>query len=156
MMKRLITILLLMVFGTAFSSEENDKDNNLSLELTSNMRTLRVEQSATIELKITGQAIAEIIKNTNNIKSTIFNKKPEFVYQFIVQPQKQGDCILGPYSLSFNGVHLQSNALTIKVLPEWKGGFSTLFRVDCNEIDLGGSFELVMEPWPKERPKLNI
>lgn len=153
-MKQVIMFFLLVVFCTVSYPEKNEEDG-LCLELKSNMRSLRLGQSVTVELKIIGQAIAEIIKNTNVIEP-IYQKKPEFLHQFSIQPQKEGDCILGPYSLSFNGTNLESNSLTLKVLPEWDGGLGTIFRVDCNEIYLGESFELVMETWSKESTEFNI
>lgn len=155
-MKRIITILLLVVFCAALSAEGNEKEKGLTLELNSNTRSLRIGQGAGIQLKIVGQAITEIVKDTNDIKSIVFNKKPAFVYQFSYQPTKKGNYILGPYSLSFNGVNLISNSLIIKVLPEWVGGLGTIFRTDCNEINLGESFELVMETWSKERKNFDI
>ena len=153
-MKRVITLFLLVVLCTAFYVDKSEEDG-LSLELTSNMRSPRVGQRVTIELKIVGQAIANIIKDMNDIEP-IYQKEPEFVHQFSFQPQKEGDLILGPYSLSFNTVNLESNPLIIKVLPEWDGGLSTIFRVDCNEIYLGESFELVMETWSGEHTNINI
>ena len=78
-MKRIITLFLLVVFSTAFYTEKSEEDS-LNLELTSNMRSPRVGQRITIELKIIGQAIAEIITDTNDIES-INQNKPEFVYK---------------------------------------------------------------------------
>ena len=153
-MKRVITLFLLVVLCTAFYVDKSEEDG-LSLELTSNMRSPRVGQRVTIELKIVGQAIANIIKDMNDIEP-IYQKEPEFVHQFSFQPQKDSDFFLGPYSLSFNGVYLQSNSLLIKVLPEWDGGLGTFFRVDCNEVYLGESFELVMETWSGEHTNINI
>lgn len=155
-MKRVTIIFLLVMFCIATSADENVKETNLSLELTSKTHTLRVGHGATVELKIAGQAITEIIKDMNNIKPSIFNKKPEFIYKFTFLSAKEGDYSLGPYSLLFNGVKLESNSLTFKVLPEWDGDLGTIFRVDCNEIYLGESFELVMETWSKEHTKFNI
>ncbi len=154
-MKRVITLFLLVVFSTAFYAEKSEEENGLSLELTSNMRSPRVGQTVTIKLKIIGQAIADIIRDMNDVEP-IYQKEPEFVCQFSFQTKKGGDLILGPYSLSFNGEYLESNSLILKVLPEWDGGYSTIFRVDCNEIYLGESFELVMETWSNEDKNINI
>ncbi len=153
-MKRVITLFLLVVLSTAFYVEKSEEDG-LSLELMSNVRAPRVGQRVIIELKIIGQAIAGIITDTNDIES-ISPNKPEFVYKYLLQPKNEGDTVLGPYSLSFNGEYLESNSLILKVLPEWDGGYGTIFRVDCNEIYLGESFELVMETWSDKYMNNNI
>ncbi len=154
-MKRIFTLIFLCVLCTALFAKEDEMGKSLGLELTADSRTLRIGQAVTVKLKITGQDIARIITDVNNI-TFLYNSKPEFLYQFSFRPPVEGDCKMGPYSLSFNGKNLVSNQLTIKVLPEWNGSFGTFFRTDCNEIKLGDSFELVMETWSKERTKADI
>ncbi len=155
-MKQIVALFLLAVFCTTISAEETVKEKNLKLELATDLHSLRVGQSASIELKIAGDAINEIIKDANNVEPFLNPNTPEFVYKFSFQPQKEGEYKLGPYSLSFNGADLKSNSLKIKVLPEWNGKYGVFFRTDCNEIDYGNSFELVMEIWSKEPLKSEV
>ena len=152
-MKRIITLFLLLIFCITLFAEGTEKEKSVNLELTSDSRTLRVGQRASIKLKISGQAVKEITKDVNNI---VTDKNPAFIYQFSFQPSRTGDYKFGPYSLSFDGVNLESNSLKIKALPEWNGDYGTFFRIDCNEINFGESFELVMEIWSKEPLKSEV
>lgn len=154
-MKRNFIFVILVMLCTNLFAEENEKGKSLGLVLTSDSRSLRIGQSTTVKLKITGRDIARIINDVNNV-TPLYNNEPEFVYQFLFKSSVEGDCKMGPYSLSFNGINLVSNSLIIKVLPEWKGDYGTFFRTDCNEIMLGESFELVMETWSNEMSKANI
>ena len=149
-MKQIVAVFLLSLFCTTISAGEGSKDKNLNLELETDLHSLRVGQTASIELKIVGNAIKEIIKDANSSDLFFSTKAPEFVYTFPYHPQKEGEYKLGPYSLSFNGMDLKSNSVKIKVLPGWNGEFGMFFRTDCNEISLGSSFEVVMEIWSKK------
>ena len=65
-------------------------------------------------------------------------------------PQREGHFTLGPYSIEINGQKIESNQLTINVLPKWNGTLGTYFRVDTRSISFGESVELVMETWRTE------
>ena len=118
--------------------------------MTSSSRVVRLGQNVTVNLKIIDQSVENIFYDLDSTLKTRFGE-PEFVYSFSVEPTAAGDFYLGPYSLSFRGKPLISNSLTIKVLPEWDGIYGTFFRVDCNEIMLGESIELVVETWSEDQ-----
>jgi hypothetical protein len=148
-------IFLLAFFCFVSCANEKKKEISLSLEPTSKTRTLRVGQSIAVELKIVGPYIGDITKNLEGLYFTPLNA-PKFVHEFHYKPQKKGDFILGPYSLTFNGKPLTSNSISIKVLPEWDGNHCTLFRVDRDEISLGENIEFVMETWSQKRKRIKI
>ena len=153
-MKRVfICVLFIVLCASLFAREDgNESTNKTKLELTSNSRMLRIGQTAIVQLKITGQPVADIIYDLD----TSLKPEPEFTCSFPVKASVKGEMYIGPYSLSFNGEELVSNSLLIKVFPEWDGEYGTFFRVDCNEINLGQSIELVMETWSKEKNNINI
>jgi hypothetical protein len=121
-------------------------DPDLKLELESSVRTSRVGLETTLRLRIVGPGIDRITERSEDLSP----KSPAgsaFVYELKFKPQREGHFTFGPYQVSFDGRELTSNFVSIFVLPPWDGTHGTFFRVDSNDIILGGSLELVMETW---------
>lgn len=123
-------------------------ESSLRLELESSVRSLRLGQSAKLKLIIVGSGVYEITEQTEGIEADNM-RAGSFVYEFEFKPQRQGLFTFGPYALAMNGQELNSNRITINVLPQWDGTYGTFFRIDAESIVLGNDIELVMETWAK-------
>jgi hypothetical protein len=134
-------VALLVLTAQAWAS-----DPDLRLELESNFRTVRLGQEATLRLRILGPGISRLTEGSEGISP----KNPAgaaFVCELSFKPPREGDFLLGPYQLSFDGRQLTSNLVSLFVLPAWDGRYGTFFRIDRDSITLGESIELVMETW---------
>ena len=120
------------------------------MELNSPVKTLRIGQSARLNLNISGRGVYEITSATEGINTNSATQS-SFTHNFSFKPQTTGNHTLGPYTVSLNGQKLTSNQIEIYVLPEYNGDNGTFFRVDRNSITLGEPVELVMETWANER-----
>ena len=152
-MKSIILSLFIATFVLA-SSGDGDS-SQLRLELTSPDGELRLGQSTSLELKIIGGAIHDIIRDSEGIDPQITGLGA-FVYRFRIEPQREGSFDFGPYSLSVNGRHLVSNEVSIRVLPPWDGVTGTFFRVDKDVIVQGEDFRLTAETWSEDYKRLSL
>lgn len=131
------------------SARSKADEASLSLELVTPIRTLRVGQEASMELRIKGSEAEKVIRGTEGVdwsQSTIGS----FTYLFEIKPQREGRFVVGPYKLRFNDRELVSNTAVLQVLPKWDGRMGTEFRVDQDTIKLGESFELTAESWQRD------
>lgn len=122
----------------------------LSLNADANLRSVRLGDQIQLTLKVTGDAITNIVSGTEGAKPR-FSGAEDFRSSFTFIPEKEGECIFGPYALSFNGQTLTSQPLTIRVLPKWDGAYGVFFRIDRNRIPLGEDVELIQETFSPER-----
>jgi len=141
----MITAFLVMV---TLMSKASAAESNLRLELESSVRSLRLGQSTKLKIKVIGSGVYEITEKTEGIEADNM-RAGAFVYEFEFKPQRLGTFSFGPYALSMNGQKMNSNRVTINVLPQWDGTYGTFFRVDTNSIVLGENIELVAETWSK-------
>lgn len=138
-------LLLFIIVGLFDTAAE---EAVLRLRLESPVRTLRVNEITRPKLMLIGSEVHEIIEQTDGI-STYNPETSAFVYEFTFHPQKEGEYMLGPYSITVNGRELTSKQILITVLPKWNGEFGTFFRVDRDSIVLGEDIELHVETWVK-------
>lgn len=150
-MKR-ATIVLLLVVSACVVMAQAEKPS-LRLEISPSQQTLRLGQQMQVQLKITGQDLNRVVEGAGGPTLTL-GQTPGFTCNATFEPDTEGVLALGPYSLTFNGIALQSNVLTIQVLPEIGDVVGTFFRVDRTEITQGESFELVVETRTKTEGSL--
>ncbi len=125
-------------------------DAGLSLNADANLRSVRLGDQVQLTLKVTGDAITNIVSGTEGARPR-FSGAEDFRSSFTFIPEEEGDCIFGPYTLSFNGQTLTSQPLTIRVLPKWDGEYGVFFRIDRTRISLGEEVELIQEIFSAER-----
>ena len=146
-MKRRLTVvcaLALLNLGAACGT------TGLTLNVESGVKTVRVGDRVTVTLSITGAAVTNIVGATQGARlEDMGNGGFRYDCQFVAQ--EEGDCVFGPYTVSFNGQSLTSQPLTVHVLGKWSGTTGALFRIDRNRIALGEEVELVQETWSQKR-----
>lgn len=141
-MKRAMVALLFIL--TVCATTAQAEEPGLRLEIRPSQQTLRLGQQMQVQLKIAGPDLNRVIADTEGATMTI-EQAQGFTCNMTFKPDGEGAFVLGPYKLTFNGVALESNAVTIQVLPEMGDVVGTFFRVDKTKIAQGESFELVVE-----------
>jgi len=150
MKRNSLTLLVALIALTGAQAEEP----SLQLVLESRVSSLRYGTSSSLTLKLSGAPVEDMIKPQEGIEPSVGPKA--FVYRFNFKPQREGSFTFGPYFMEVNGKKLESNQVTINVLPEWNGTLGTFFRVNTNSIALGESVELTMETWQKDHDYISI
>lgn len=143
-----------LVLAGIFATAEGEK---LTLHLESKAKSIRLGESTQLKLRLAGTDIDTITSGFAKREGAL-NTKSEFVHSSTFRPEKQGAHTFGPFSMSINGTKVNSNTVTIQVLPEWNGEFGTFFRVHASEIELGDEIELVVETWSEGQssPSLSL
>jgi hypothetical protein len=147
MKKRMLTILMTTIIFSCLNAE--DEGLGLQLKLESRDKTVRLGQTSTLTLRISGDEISDITKGTEGLDVNLVPRS-SFANDFRFRPQREGLFTFGPYEISVNGQKLTSNKVEIFVLPQWHGKFGTFFRVNEKSIVLGEEVELVIETWAKD------
>jgi len=125
-------------------------NTGLVFSVDTDIRTIRLDDQVTLTFQLTGDAITNIVSNTENAQLNSWDGEGlHSRYTFV--PQKEGECRFGPYTISFNGETFSSKPLIVQVLPKWSGKYGTFFRIDHNTLALGDRIEFVQETWSPKR-----
>lgn len=116
-MRLFLSVLLCTIYLNNFSQNlvlKTDTGDDIFHNKVPNK--LEVNKPINLQLVIEG-VNKDIIKNNEGYEII---SDGEFVYKFIIVPEKEGNLILGPYSLEFNGQNLTSNNLSLYIKAKQK------------------------------------